>query len=140
MMMKTYHHIMETTIKSVTQDDDNLDIFPLISLDSLVNTSEENFDDQRLIRSSIDHLKTFENIDKCVMKFLLNNIESRSLFIRIVLGTCLCMIALLLSLVSFEFLNTSCKGGNLLWHSTQRLLQEQIDELGLNQIDNLLSS
>ncbi len=60
--MKTYHRIMKTTIKFVTQEDDNLDIFPLISLDSLINTSEENFDDQRLIRSSIDHLKILINV------------------------------------------------------------------------------
>lgn len=60
--MKTYHQLMRILIKPMTKEDDT---FPLIWLDSLVNTSQENLDGQKLIRSSIDHLKTFENIERC---------------------------------------------------------------------------
>ena len=56
---------MGASIKPITQENNNLDAFPLVWLDNLVNISQENLDGQRLIRSSIDHLKTFENIDKC---------------------------------------------------------------------------
>jgi tetratricopeptide (TPR) repeat protein len=56
---------MGAAIKPTTHDDKNPTTFPLIWLDSLVNTSQENLDGQRLIRSSIDHLKTFEDINKC---------------------------------------------------------------------------
>ena len=52
-------------ITTITQDDNNLTNIPLLWLDSLVNTSQENLDGQKLIRSSIDHLKTFENANKC---------------------------------------------------------------------------
>jgi hypothetical protein len=56
---------MGSVLKPITKEDNNLTTHPLIWLDSLVNTSEENLDGQKLIRSSIDHLKTFENVNKC---------------------------------------------------------------------------
>ncbi|CAF1104769.1 unnamed protein product [Adineta steineri] len=64
-MLKTYHRLKEAAIKLVKQEDDNLVTYPLIWLDSLVNMSQENIDGQQLIRSSIDHLITFDNVDKC---------------------------------------------------------------------------
>lgn len=39
--------------------------FPLIWLDSTINSTEENLDAQKSIRSSIDQLKTFEKIESC---------------------------------------------------------------------------
>jgi len=56
---------MGAVIKPITQEDNNLTTYPLIWLDSLVNTSEENLDGQKLIRASIDHLKKFDNVNKC---------------------------------------------------------------------------
>jgi len=38
---------------------------PLLWLDKLVNRSQDNLDSQKLIRSSIDHLKTFDDVTKC---------------------------------------------------------------------------
>jgi len=56
---------MGAAIKPITQEDNYQSPYPLVWLDSLVNTSEENLGGQKAIRSSIDHLKTFENVDKC---------------------------------------------------------------------------
>lgn len=56
---------MGSVLKPTTQEDNNLPIYPLIWLDSLVNISVENLDGQRLIRSSIDLLKTFEIVNTC---------------------------------------------------------------------------
>lgn len=56
---------MGAAIKPIAQEDNDQSIYPLVWLDSLVNTSEENLDGQKLIQSSIDYVKAFENADKC---------------------------------------------------------------------------
>ena len=43
----------------------NLEIFSLIWLDASVNDSEENVDAQHRLRTSINHLKTFEEGEEC---------------------------------------------------------------------------
>ncbi|CAF4306500.1 unnamed protein product, partial [Adineta steineri] len=81
-MLKTYHRLKEAAIKLVKQEDDNRVTYPLVWLDSLVNISQENIDGQQLIRSSIDHLITFDNVDKCE-----EYIRSISSYERIILIT-----------------------------------------------------
>ncbi|CAF4329151.1 unnamed protein product [Rotaria sp. Silwood2] len=56
---------MGAAIKYVRQEDTDSHTYPLIWLDSSVNTSKKCIQGQKLIRSSIDHLKTFENVNKC---------------------------------------------------------------------------
>ncbi|CAF0992895.1 unnamed protein product [Rotaria sordida] len=56
---------MGAAIKHVRRDNTKPYTYPLIWLDNLVNTSPKYINGQKLIRSSIDHLKTFENIKKC---------------------------------------------------------------------------
>jgi hypothetical protein len=75
---------MGAVIEPITQKDDNLPIYPLIWLDRLVNISEENLDGQKLIRSSIDNLKTFENVNKC--EEYIRSISSDERIILIVSG------------------------------------------------------
>ncbi len=75
---------MGAVIKPITQKDNILPTYPLIWLDSLVNISEENLDGQKLIRSSIDHLKTFDNINKC--EEYIRSISSDERIILIVSG------------------------------------------------------
>jgi hypothetical protein len=74
---------MEAAMKPIAQDK-SLTTYPLIWLDSLVNTSEENIDGQKLIRSSIDHLKTFEYMNKC--EEYIRSISSDERIILIVSG------------------------------------------------------
>ncbi|CAF0719862.1 unnamed protein product [Rotaria sp. Silwood1] len=64
-MMKKYRRIIGAAMKYVKQADPNSHAYPLIWLDSLVNTSLKYINGQKLIRSSIDHLKAFENVNKC---------------------------------------------------------------------------
>jgi hypothetical protein len=75
---------MGAAIRPVTQEEQKLDTCPLIWLDSLVNTSQENLDGQRLIRNSIDNLKTFETVDKC--EEYIQSISSEERIILIVSG------------------------------------------------------
>jgi hypothetical protein len=56
---------MGAAIKPITQEDNDRPIYPLVWLDSSVNTSQENLDGQKSIQSSIDRLKTFDNVNKC---------------------------------------------------------------------------
>lgn len=56
---------MGAVIKPVTSKETPVPRYPVIWLDSSVNTSKENLEGQRLICSSIDHLKTFDKIDLC---------------------------------------------------------------------------
>ncbi|UJR26397.1 hypothetical protein I4U23_007729 [Adineta vaga] len=65
-MLKKYHRLIGLTNKSVGRDNEESDPCSLIWLDSLVNISQENINVQKLLRSCIDHLKTFDNIDNCV--------------------------------------------------------------------------
>ncbi|CAM4847762.1 unnamed protein product [Rotaria magnacalcarata] len=56
---------MGATLKPIRQIDNNANVYPLIWLDNTVNRSQQHINDQKLIRSTIDHLKTFENANKC---------------------------------------------------------------------------
>lgn len=67
-----------------TKTDDNLEIFSLIWLDSLVNQSSENLDCQRKLRNSINYLKTFEDSDQCEQ--YIRNLSSNDRLILIVSG------------------------------------------------------
>jgi hypothetical protein len=52
-------------VASLTQKGSNLETFSLIWLDAAVNSTKENIDTQQRLRSSINHLKTFENDVEC---------------------------------------------------------------------------
>jgi len=54
---------MNTAVKS---QDENLETYYLIWLDSSVNRSEENIQAQKILRTSINHLLTFENEEVCL--------------------------------------------------------------------------
>ena len=56
---------MGAAIKPIPSKETPVPRYPVIWLDSSVNTSQENIDGQRSIRSSIDHLKTFDKVDLC---------------------------------------------------------------------------
>jgi hypothetical protein len=45
--------------------DNNLETFALLRLDAAVNTSEENREAQQQLRSTINHVTTFENASLC---------------------------------------------------------------------------
>jgi hypothetical protein len=46
-------------------DDDNLETFALLWLDAAVNSNEENRHAQRQLRSTINYIKTFEDVNQC---------------------------------------------------------------------------
>ncbi len=46
-------------------EENNLEIVDAIWLDASVNVAKENFDAQQRIRSIINHLKIFENVQDC---------------------------------------------------------------------------
>ncbi len=48
------------------QQNKNLETYCLIWLDSYVNNSQENIQAQNLLRTSINHLLTFEDDDECL--------------------------------------------------------------------------
>src|ERR1700722_4333463 len=50
---------------SITSGGNNLETFSLVWLDASVNGSKENIEAQQRLRTSINHLKTFENSDQC---------------------------------------------------------------------------
>lgn len=54
--------MIETLLKMA---DKNLETYSLVWLDASVNNSKENLDAQQRLRSLINHLKTFEQIDQC---------------------------------------------------------------------------
>ena len=56
---------MGAALKNSKPTDNNLETFSLIWLDASVNNSQENLDAQQRLRSSINHLKTFEHQDDC---------------------------------------------------------------------------
>jgi hypothetical protein len=49
----------------VDAHDNNLETFALLWLDAAVNTSEENREAQQQLRSTINHVTTFENASLC---------------------------------------------------------------------------
>ncbi len=51
---------MDVFWSSNTQIDENLETYSLIWLDAFVNTSEENFQAQKQLQTSINHLLTFD--------------------------------------------------------------------------------
>ena len=59
-----YSWIMGTIFSNSTQQDQNFETYSLIWLDAKVNESE-NVEAQKQLRSSINHLVTFENDQKC---------------------------------------------------------------------------
>jgi hypothetical protein len=67
-----------------TKQDDNLEIFSLIWLDSSVNQLAENLDCQRKLRTSINYLKTFENNYQCEQ--YIRNLSQNDRLILIVSG------------------------------------------------------
>lgn len=50
-------------------DDDNLETFALLWLDVSMNSSYENRHAQRQLRSTINYLKIFENINKFISPY-----------------------------------------------------------------------
>jgi hypothetical protein len=69
---------------SPTKHNDNLEIFSLIWLDSLVNQSAEIVDCQRKLRNSINYIKTFEDSNQCEQ--YIRNRSSNDRLILIVSG------------------------------------------------------
>jgi len=67
-----------------TKQDDNLEIFSLIWLDSSLNQSIENLDCQRKLRNSINYLKTFEDNTQCEQ--YIQNLSQNDRLILIVSG------------------------------------------------------
>ena len=63
-VMKQSHFYL--LIMAVASDDDNnLETFALLWLDASVNSSEENRHAQQHLRSTINYLKTFEDVEQC---------------------------------------------------------------------------
>jgi hypothetical protein len=50
---------------SLTQQTQNLETYSLIWLDAAVNSSQENVDAQQQLRTSINHLRIFEDDNQC---------------------------------------------------------------------------
>ncbi len=53
---------MKTLLKMAAK---NLETYSLVWLDALANNSKENIHAQQRLRSLINHVKTFEQIDQC---------------------------------------------------------------------------
>jgi hypothetical protein len=56
---------MATALLDTTQEDQNLEMYCLICLDASVNESQENIRAQKQLRTSINHLITFEDDQSC---------------------------------------------------------------------------
>jgi hypothetical protein len=56
---------MATGLKSFTSNTSNLEIYTLVWLDSSVNTLQESIDAQQQLKSLIDHLEVFDEVDPC---------------------------------------------------------------------------
>ncbi|CAF5133826.1 unnamed protein product, partial [Rotaria sp. Silwood1] len=54
-----------TTTTSSTSHNSNLETFSLVWLDSSINDSQENLHTQQQLRTIINHLRTFDNIQNC---------------------------------------------------------------------------
>jgi hypothetical protein len=57
---------MAKSLANTTQEDQNLETYCLIWLDASVNESQENIQAQKQLRSSINHLMTFEDDQQCL--------------------------------------------------------------------------
>ena len=57
---------MATALSNTTQQDENLETYSLIWLDTSVNASHENIEAQKQLRTSINYLVTFEDDQKCL--------------------------------------------------------------------------
>jgi hypothetical protein len=57
---------MAASMIDAAQRDENLETYCLIWLDTSVNSSEENLHAQQQLRSSINHLLTFEDDHQCL--------------------------------------------------------------------------
>ncbi len=57
---------MATALSNTTQEDGNLETYCLIWLDASVNESQENIEAQKQLRTSINHLITFEDDQRCL--------------------------------------------------------------------------
>ena len=54
------------TTTSVQEEQKNLETYSLLWLDAKVNDSVENIETQQRLRTSINHLKTFQYADQCI--------------------------------------------------------------------------
>jgi hypothetical protein len=57
---------MATALSNTTQEDQNFETYCLIWLDASVNESQENIQAQQQLRTSINHLITFEDDQPCL--------------------------------------------------------------------------
>ncbi len=57
---------MATAMSNRTQEDENLETYCLIWLDASVDESQENIQAQKQLRTSINHLLTFEDDQECL--------------------------------------------------------------------------
>ena len=65
-MLKKYYELIDSINKSIIRNaTDEFDSCSVLWLDNCVNTTQENIHGQNLFRSSIGHLKTFDNVDRC---------------------------------------------------------------------------
>jgi hypothetical protein len=58
---------MAKPLTNTTQEDQNLETYCLIWLDASVNKSQENIQAQKELRTSINHLMTFEDDRQCLI-------------------------------------------------------------------------
>jgi hypothetical protein len=64
--------------------DDNLETFSLVWLDTQVNTTEQNQRAQKKLRQIINHLKIFDDLDQCQQYIL--SLSSQDRLVLIVSG------------------------------------------------------
>ncbi|CAF1107898.1 unnamed protein product [Adineta ricciae] len=84
-MLKKYYELIDSINKSIIRNaTDEFNSCSILWLDNSVNTTQENIHGQNLFRSSIGHLKTFDNVDRCEEYILSAPIDER--FILIVSG------------------------------------------------------
>ena len=57
---------MAAALLTTSQKDENLETYCLVWLDGSVNDSEENIQAQQQLRTSINHLVTFEDDQQCL--------------------------------------------------------------------------
>jgi hypothetical protein len=55
--------VVPKTVSAI--DDENLETFSLVWLDARVNSDNHNIAAQKLLRDTINHLKTFDNANDC---------------------------------------------------------------------------
>lgn len=66
--------------------DDNLETFSLAWLDAHMHTSEDNQKTQRQLRKIINHLKTFDDLEKC--RDYITSLSSQDRLVLVVSGRC----------------------------------------------------